>query len=502
MAVGRISGPLLKDNLLRNGVNLAFETSLLYLDVVNGRVGVNTTTPAYTLDVNGTARSTNLNVTGTTNFATFTVSGNTISSSSSTINLLPTGASGVVYQGILSVGNFSITNNTITNTVANDDINITLSSATTAQIKLNNNVLVTGNLHATGTITTDGNITLGDQATDTITFTGEVNSDILPSANNTYNLGSPSLQWNNVYAGTVNASNVKSGNIRISGNTITTTNTNGTLILTANGTGNVQIQNLAVNNNVISSVNSNANIVLTPQGTGSVVINNNQSLIIPVGNTAARPATPANGMIRYNNQLNRYEGYSSAGTGNWTVLGGVSSIDGNTYITPESSPGAGNNVISFYANSVNSAYINSNGLYTIDFKTANIDITGNTISTYTANTDMNITPSGTGNVILGSLTFNTNTITNNTSGAVTQFVSSGTGYYSFGNTYGVGIPVGTGNNRPPTIYAQTGMIRFNTDSASVEVFNGAAWGSVVGTAGGITSSQAQDIGIATVLTFG
>jgi hypothetical protein len=502
MAVGRISGPLLKDNLLRNGVNLAFETSLLYLDVTGTRVGVNTTAPGYTLDVNGTTNSTNLNVSSTSNLATFTVSGNTIASSSSTINLLPTGASGVVYQGILSVGNFNVATNTITNTANNDDINITLTSATTAQIKLNNNVLVTGNLHATGTITADGNITLGDATTDTITFTGEVNSNILPSVTNTYNLGSASLKWNNIYVGTVNTSTLNSGNVQISGNTITTTNTNGTLILTANGTGNVQLQNLAVNNNVISSVNTNANIVLTPQGTGSVVVNTNQSLIVPVGNTATRPASPSNGMIRYNNQLNRYEGYSSAGTGNWTVLGGVTSIDGNTYITPESSPGAGNNVINFYANSVNSAYINSNGLYTLDFKTANIDITGNTISTYTTNTDMNLTPNGSGSVILGSLTFNTNTITNNTSGAVTQFVSSGTGYYSFGNTYGVGIPVGTGNNRPPTIYAQTGMIRFNTDSQSVEAFNGAAWSSVVGNAGGITSTQAQDIGIATVLTFG
>ena len=60
MAVGRISGPLLKDNLLRNGVNLAFETSLLYLDVKNGRVGINNATPLYQLDVIGTTQTTNI----------------------------------------------------------------------------------------------------------------------------------------------------------------------------------------------------------------------------------------------------------------------------------------------------------------------------------------------------------------------------------------------------------------------------------------------------------
>lgn len=68
MAVGRISGPLLAKNLLRDGVNLAFETDLLYLDVTNGRIGINTSTfiaqdfqrpiteTAIKLEVNGTAR--------------------------------------------------------------------------------------------------------------------------------------------------------------------------------------------------------------------------------------------------------------------------------------------------------------------------------------------------------------------------------------------------------------------------------------------------------------
>ena len=57
MAVGRISGPLLKSNLVRNGVNLAFETDLLYLDVNNNRVGIKTANPQAELDVNGTIRT-------------------------------------------------------------------------------------------------------------------------------------------------------------------------------------------------------------------------------------------------------------------------------------------------------------------------------------------------------------------------------------------------------------------------------------------------------------
>ena len=53
MAIGRISGSMLKSNLTRNGVDLAFETNILYLDVTNARVGIGTSTPLSTLDVAG-----------------------------------------------------------------------------------------------------------------------------------------------------------------------------------------------------------------------------------------------------------------------------------------------------------------------------------------------------------------------------------------------------------------------------------------------------------------
>lgn len=65
MAIGRISGAMLKANLLRQGVDLAVEDSLLYIDVSNGRVGINTDTPSKSLHIdnvtieNNQIRSTN-----------------------------------------------------------------------------------------------------------------------------------------------------------------------------------------------------------------------------------------------------------------------------------------------------------------------------------------------------------------------------------------------------------------------------------------------------------
>ena len=496
MAVGRISGPLLKDNLLRNGVNLAFETDLLYLDVVNSRVGINTATPTNDLSVNGTTRTTNLYTSTSATIGTITVTGSTVSSTSSTITFSPSGANQTVYQGTALVGNLSLTGNTLSSTNTNGDINFTANG--TGGINLNNNVLVTGNIHATGNITADGNITLGNAPTDTITFDAEVASSILPNANNTYNLGSPGLQWATVYANNIVSTSNTFGNVSISGNTITTTT--GNLNLTANGSGLVQIQNIGINNNVISSTGTNANIVLAPQGTGSVIANG-ASFIVPVGTTAQRPSPASNGMIRYNTDLSRYEGYTGSNS-IWAVLGGVSSIDGKTRITPENIPGAGDNIIRFYANNTLTAYLDSSKLFVNDFQTNSLDISNNTISALSANTDINFTTTGTGGIVFGNLKFTTNTITNISANAVTQFVQTGSGYVNIPGTYGVVIPVGSLTTRPPILYTETGMIRFNTDLQYVEVYNGSAWTNIAGASTGVTSATAQDIGVETALALG
>ncbi len=76
-----------------------------------------------------------------------------------------------------------------------------------------NNLILTGavtqgSTTVTGDLFVTGNTILGDAPTDTITFNGRFTSDILPAVNNTYNLGSPALNWANVYATNVVATNV------------------------------------------------------------------------------------------------------------------------------------------------------------------------------------------------------------------------------------------------------------------------------------------------------
>jgi len=328
MAVGRISGPLLKDNLLRNGVNLAFETNLLYLDVVNSRAGINTTSPLYDLDVNGTTRSVNLYTTTQAQLGTFTISGSTISSSSNTINLTPNGVNPTVFSGKISVGNLGLSGNVLSSTNTNGDINVTANG--TGNINLNSNVLITGNLHATGTITADGNIQLGDQATDTISFTGEVNSDILPATNNAYNLGSNTLAWNTVYANNISSSAITTttftandfltSGLEITGNTISARNSNTNINLTTSGTGGVVVGNFKILNNSITNTVAGS-VTQFNENSGYVRFSGTNGVVIPVGTSLNYPSVVETGMMRYNSDQQYVEVYNGS---IWTSVAGNS----------------------------------------------------------------------------------------------------------------------------------------------------------------------------------
>jgi hypothetical protein len=102
MAIGRITGSVLKSNLTRNGVDLAFETNLLYLDVTNSRIGIGTSEPSTALHVNGTI--TTSSISGLTSLAvdTISIADNTITTNASNANLelSANGAGKVVINGL------------------------------------------------------------------------------------------------------------------------------------------------------------------------------------------------------------------------------------------------------------------------------------------------------------------------------------------------------------------------------------------------------------------
>ena len=76
-------------------------------------------------------------------------------------------------------------------------------------------------IHATGNISDDGNITIGDADTDNVVFNAEVASNIIPDLNNTYSLGSDPAtggkKWADVWVNNLNASNVIADDIQVDG---------------------------------------------------------------------------------------------------------------------------------------------------------------------------------------------------------------------------------------------------------------------------------------------
>ena len=70
-------------------------------------------------------------------------------------------------------------------------------------------------------------------------------------------------------------------------------------------------------------------------------INNSDGLKIPSGTVNERPTTLKKGIIRYNLELDQFEGY---GAGNaWGSLGGVIDVNQDTFVRAEKTAGIDNN---------------------------------------------------------------------------------------------------------------------------------------------------------------
>jgi len=108
-------------------------------------------------------------------------------------------------------GNTSLTANSLllgngTSAITASTIQIssnTISSSDADTVTIDENLDITGNLDVTGNVTIGGTIDIGDSSADTLTITATLDSNLIPDADSTRNIGSSSKAWANAYLDTI-----------------------------------------------------------------------------------------------------------------------------------------------------------------------------------------------------------------------------------------------------------------------------------------------------------
>jgi len=247
------------------------------------------------------------------------------------------------------------------------------------------------------------------------------------------------------------APGVSSDAILISGNSISAIRSDDDLIFNPSGSGSVVFDAIRFNGNNIEGTRSNENINLIPAGTGSVVfgsikingtslssddssiININDGLIVDgtlnvsgaatIGTMTAATGSTFGNLTLANGSITDSSGAISFGNENLTTTGTVAAATGSTLGNLTLANGSitdSSGAISFgNENLTTSGTLGVTGLATLGsltvpgvttLSTTNIDnltLQDNTISS-SSNADINLTPGGTGSVVVSNLTVDSN----------------------------------------------------------------------------------------------
>jgi hypothetical protein len=191
--------------------------------------------------------------------------------------------------------------------------------AVTAAILDDGGDFTVNSLTTTAGVTVNGNTTLGNADTDTVTVTADIASGLIPSADATYDLGATGSEWNDLYiTGTANIDALVADTADIDAGTI-----DGVTIGTNSVVTDLRVDNLKVDGNTISSTDTAGNIVLAPDTTGDVQLDADT---IRVGDANADVTITTNGTGDLTLNTN-------AGT-NSGVITIADAADGNIAITP------------------------------------------------------------------------------------------------------------------------------------------------------------------------
>ena len=339
--LGRISGPVLTDNLLRAGVDLAFETDLLYLDVTNNRIGIKDSTPIYDLDVNGNIFTNELTVTTQAALGNLRINApNTFSTSVGGIDVFINGGGEILHDRVIT-NNLVVDGNQISS-ISNSNIVLDPNGSGTVELRANTDIVgdlaVTGNITLPGNLTSLGTVIVGDSPIDTVTISPDFTQSIIPGDDATYALGADAgdssprrwtelhaPQWQGISTGawpgsglvspfvTVSSQLTLNGNI----NKISAIQSNEDVFLNPN-TGITDIENIQWQINNITNL-SNTALTIVGTGIGYYQFAGTNGMVIPAGDSSQRRASPEVGETRWNTD----EGYLECYDGTvWVVSTG------------------------------------------------------------------------------------------------------------------------------------------------------------------------------------
>jgi len=179
---------------------------------------------------------------------------------------------------------------------------------------------------------------------------------------------------------------------------------------------------------------------------------------LPAG-TSLNKLTGVTGELRFNTSVSRFEGWTNNGA---ITYGGIFSRNRATSVRALDT-----NVLDFRVNNVSRMSITSSTVNLTALLTGSLLFSGNTISS-TSNSNINLTPDGTGEVVMGDILFTGTTLTNTDPTENMVLQTTGSGYVKFNSTTALVIPTGDSDSRPLT--PEVGDIRFNTDLSAPDSF--------------------------------
>jgi len=191
------------------------------------------------------------------------------------------------------------------------------------------------------TLSVQGNTTLGNAASDTVTVTADIASDLIPSADSTHSLGDSSNYWSNAFIDAITTT----GNVSVGGNltvTGTTTFNGGTLTLGDASDDNV-VFGADVNSSIIPNTDDTYDLGSSSQEWRDLYVDGTAYLDSINFNGTAISATAAelnilDGVTSTTAELNILDGVTST-TAELNILDGVTSTASELNLVDGSSAG-------------------------------------------------------------------------------------------------------------------------------------------------------------------